>query len=129
VDVYNGHIISLLAFIEYKSTTGSHLYDSLINAAIDTMERYLPEQTYQGQYFAYVAHFPIFPDYGQKRAVLLAKALCRYSSRKSICNTSTIMENFYETKIKEDEKEIRKRAYKATGDAIRKLREQYRAPI
>lgn len=73
--IYNGHIHALLPLMRMRAMTGSSDYDEPIEKAVATMAKWLPHQVYQEKYFSYSPDMPIFPDYGQKRALHLMEAL------------------------------------------------------
>lgn len=89
--VFNGHIISIAAFLKYRLVSNTHEFDGIIQESIQTMDRYLPEQLYNGRYFSYMSHFAIWPDYGQERAVRLADSLCDITKSDSICEAASSM--------------------------------------
>ena len=73
--IYNGHIHALLPLMRMRVMTGSSDYDEAIEKAVATMAKWLPRQIYEDKYFSYGPDMPIYPDYGQKRALHLMEAL------------------------------------------------------
>lgn len=116
--IYNGHIHALLAFLKYRNATGSTEFDRVIDASIDTMRHYLPNQNFENKYFSYDVTYPIYPDYGQQRAAHLAVGLCKITQNEEICSTSTLMREFYESHIRANEKDIYKKGYAETKAAV-----------
>ncbi|MBB3010634.1 D-glucuronyl C5-epimerase family protein [Cupriavidus alkaliphilus] len=73
--IYNGHIHALLPLMRIREMTGLPDYDRAIKKAVATMRKWLPAQIHEGRYFSYSPDMPVFPDYGQKRALHLAESL------------------------------------------------------
>ena len=91
--VYNGHMGAVLVMLEYRRVTGSERYDAAIRAGITTMAYWLPLQRRPEGYFGYSRDFPLVPDYGQERAVILAEALCAVTSDYGLCGEAKAFRN------------------------------------
>jgi len=124
--VYNGHIHAMLAFLKHKSLTGSSEFDEVVEASIDTMRHYLPQQTYERRYFSYMVEMPSHADYGQHRAAHLARGLCDMTGDSSLCDTAAQMTEFYEATVAENDEKIRAEALAEARDYIAQWREANR---
>lgn len=103
--IYNGHIHALLPLMRMRVMTGSCDYDQPIEKAVATMKKWLPRQVYEGRYFSYSPDMPIFPDYGQKRALHLMESLSLLTGDVDITAASTAAKETWAS-IEGNEKEI-----------------------
>lgn len=108
--VFNGHIYALLAYYKYRAITEDDQFDDIIKKATGAMEHYLPSQTYQNGYFSYMVEFPMWPDYGQARAVHLAEGLCRLAPSDALCSTAKDMRSVFDGGLAQNDTEIRRAA-------------------
>lgn len=114
--IYNGHIHALLPLMRLRAMTGSSDYEVAIARAVQTMSVWLLNQP-TGGYFSYCVDMPVFPDYGQKRAVHLAESLAQLTEDPSISKAAEIGAGIWE-KIASTEKEVIANAV----DAAKKFR-------
>lgn len=102
--IYNGHIHALLPLMRMQVMTSSLDYDLPIRKAIGTMRKWLPKQIHDGKYFSYAPDMPIYPDYGQKRAVHLTESLAQLTRDPQIIEAAS-MANILWLSIEGKEKE------------------------
>ncbi|WP_152608113.1 hypothetical protein [Burkholderia sp. A9] len=114
--IFNGHIHALLPLMRIKEMTGTRDYDGAISWAVDTMRDWIPTQEYEGRYFSYSPDLPVYPDYGQKRAVHLAESLAKITDDPELMVSSNEMRAFW-TQIEEKEKELLATAMEDTKNA------------
>lgn len=117
--IYNGHIHALLAFIKYRNATGSTEFDAAIDASIETMRHYLPIQIYEKKYFSYDVTYPMYPDYGQRRAAHLAEGLCKITTNDDLCATAKNMRTFYDEQIQPNDDVVYKKAHSRARKAVK----------
>ncbi len=117
--IYNGHIHALLAFIKYRNATGSTEFDAAIDESIETMRHYLPMQIYEKKYFSYDVTYPMYPDYGQRRAAHLAEGLCKITRNDDLCATAKNMRTFYDEQIQPNDDVVYKKAHSKARKAVK----------
>jgi hypothetical protein len=103
--IYNGHIHALLPLMRIREMTGTRDYDDAISSAIATMRDWIPFQNYQDKYFSYSPDLPIYPDYGQRRAVHLTESLANLTGDIELKETSKDLQIIW-SKVEEKEKEM-----------------------
>ncbi|WP_439253959.1 D-glucuronyl C5-epimerase family protein [Pseudomonas monteilii] len=115
--VYNGHIGAIIALMKYRKLTGMSFTDHAIEQSLLTMSRNLNKQIFENKYFSYSIEAATLPDYGQARAVHLAKQIADATDSKELKATANFFEDFYNASIKNHEKEI----YAAGRNAAREF--------
>ncbi|MCI1037339.1 D-glucuronyl C5-epimerase family protein [Pseudomonas putida] len=115
--VYNGHIGATIALMKYRKLTGMSFADEAIEQSLLTMSKNLNNQIFENRYFSYSIEAATLPDYGQARAVHLAKQIAVATDSETLKATANNFEAFYNMSIKEHEKEI----YSAGRLAAREL--------
>ncbi|WP_060492573.1 D-glucuronyl C5-epimerase family protein [Pseudomonas sp. NBRC 111140] len=113
--VYNGHIGAIIALMKFRKLTNMRFADHIIEQAILAMSKNLASQIFDNKYFSYSLEAVILPDYGQARAVHLAKCLAEATDDEKLKATASTFERFYSTFIKECERDT----YLAGRDAAR----------
>ncbi|MCC6981639.1 MAG: hypothetical protein IT535_00060 [Bauldia sp.] len=126
--IYNGHIHALLAYIKYGKVAGVDDFDEVIAKSIETVRYYLPSQLYNDRYFSYQVEFPLYPDYGQARAVSLAEGLCEITGYDDLCRTARAMRKFYDERIRRSESAVYEAGYRATRDWVDRWRAEHQQP-
>ena len=104
--IYNGNIGAIMALMKFRKTSGLTLVDEAIEKSCMTMSRILKNQLFANKYFAYSVEAEIMPDYGQPRAVKLAKHLAEATGDESLIHTHQEFEKFYDENIKDSLKEV-----------------------
>ena len=104
--IYNGHMHALFGFLRFQAMTSVADYDSTIDKATATMAHWLPLQCYDGRYFSYSPDMPIYPDYGQERAVRLAEGLGALMENSTISGAGAAMRELFCMTIAGHEKEL-----------------------
>jgi hypothetical protein len=106
IRVYNGHIHALLALLKFKTTFHDAVFDNEIFEALETIKKHLPTQLIEGKFFSYAVEAPAVPDYGQLRAVQLAKTISKIFPSEEMEETFKKFESFYNKSVKGSEKAI-----------------------
>ncbi|MFJ7812357.1 D-glucuronyl C5-epimerase family protein [Pseudomonas asiatica] len=122
--VYNGHIGAIIALLKFRKLTGMSFVDESIEQAILTMSKNLSGQIFEAKYFSYSIEAALLPDYGQARAVHLAKHIAEATDDVSLKTTAQTFEEFYSKTIKECEKETYLAGRKAALDFYTPLKMQ-----
>lgn len=106
--IFNGHIHALIALLKYRHLSGRHDFSTTIDAAMATMAKTLIHQIYEDRYFSYAIEAKALPDYGQSRAVRLAKALAECCDNENLNEAAHKFINLYSERIKHAEDAIYK---------------------
>lgn len=104
--VYNGHIGAIIALMKYRKLTGQSFVDKTIEQSLLTMAKKLSNQIFENKYFSYSIEAVVLPDYGQTRAVHLAKQIAEATDNEALKATAKIFQDFYITSIKDHERDI-----------------------
>lgn len=104
--IYNGHIGALIALLKFRKLTNMGFVDETIEQALLTMSKNLGSQLLDNQFFSYSIEAPQLPDYGQARAVHLAKQLSEATDDEQLKLTYQAFDKFYRESIKDREKEV-----------------------
>ena len=101
--VYNGHIGAIITLMKYRKLTGMSFVDKTIEQSLLTMSKNLRKQIFENKYFSYSIEAVALPDYGQARAVHLAKQIAAATDDEALKATARVFEEFYNTSIKDCE--------------------------
>ncbi|MFV3288161.1 D-glucuronyl C5-epimerase family protein [Pseudomonas sp. NY11955] len=104
--IYNGNISAILGLMKFRKTSGLSFADETIEKSCLTMSKLLHKQAFNGKYFSYSIEAEIMPDYGQLRAVNLAKFLAEATNDDSLKNTFKSFEKLFNDSIKDSIQDI-----------------------
>lgn len=120
--VFNGHIAAIFALMKFRKHTSMSFVDEAIEQSILTMSKNLNLQLFKQKYFSYSIEAAVLPDYGQKRAVHLAKHLAEATDDKTLKLTHEAFDTFYNESLKTCEQEIYQAGRKSALDLYTPLK-------
>lgn len=104
--IYNGNISAIIGLMKFRKTTGLSFVDQTIEKSCSTMSKLLHKQVFNNKYFSYSIEAEIMPDYGQLRAVNLAKFLAEATNDDSLKSTYKSFDKLFNESIKDSVQEI-----------------------
>lgn len=110
--VFNGHIHALFTLMRFREMTKQDFYDDAIAESTRLMGSLLESQVYDNRYFSYCVEMPVYPDYGQERAMLLAESLAELTRDESVMHGAQALKKIW-PEVKANNAEIQTSGFSA----------------